>query len=131
MTKQTWIVGIGLAMVAVIEVMAVGCKDDDNGTPAGGVSGELAGVWTALMGADDPADPDFVIVITIGADNTFSVTEDGVPSDSGTWSVSGNQLTLTGLDGTMVFTYTVSGNSLTFAGVDDSDDTSIVFTRVV
>ena len=110
MTKLRYLAWIGI-MAAVVG-MLVGCdgdSDDDGGsTTAAG----LAGVWTTTMGAIDQGDPDIRLVLTFNADKTYSATEDGAATDSGTWATNGNVLTLSHLDG-MTATYVLSGNTLT------------------
>ncbi len=94
--------------------------DDDSDDDGADSVSELVGTWTTTMGAKDPGDPDIVVVLTIRADNTYSTQEEG-ESENGTWSVDGNQITLsTVAEGTIAFT--LDGNTLTFTFPPDEDD---------
>jgi len=103
------------------------CGDDD---PTGPATNELVGTWkfdkvTTYYGSISTPDStevfasssDFQITLTIKADNTWSIAAVffGVTDNSsGTWSVSGNKLTIkeTG-EPDETSEYSVSGNKLT------------------
>ena len=138
MTKKWSEAWIWVGIVAVAVVIGFGCSSSDSdgaGSSGGQSETVLIGTWTAAMGADDPGDPDMILVLMINADHTYSTTEDGVPEDDGTWSTDGNQVNFSGLEADTPPTFAVSGDTLTLTFEPDEDDdededNQIVFTRV-
>lgn len=111
-----------LAVVLMVGVGGCSSSDDSNDNP-------LVGTWTGQMGADRRGDPDITVTVTFKEDNTFTSTENGVPSDSGTWSTDGNVLTMRWNDSgeTETLTFSVAGNQLTLTTTDGD---TLVLTRV-
>jgi len=112
-----------LSMLLVFSFLfTIGCGDDDANE-----SNPLVGVWnmTSVSFTNDgttttiDASNDFSIVFIFNEDGTFSnqgVVEGESHSESGTWSTSGNKLTVITEDveeGTVtdIWDYTLSGNS--------------------
>ena len=105
-------------------LFTIGCEDDDAS------AGTLVGVWnmTSIVVVDDwntettDASSDYSIVIIFNEDSTFSkqeVDEGYSYSQTGTWSTSGNKLTIITEDVeveegtyTTIWDYTLSGSSL-------------------
>ena len=107
---------IGFLMMVGLVVGAVGCGDDDN--PVKSNQDLLVGTWLDEDGWG----------ITLSSDGTF-VDGDG---DEGTWSLVGDQLTLTYDDpGFAVFGFTGTLNSVTDTKltVTDEDGEREVLTR--
>ena len=124
MTKKRSVAWMGI--VVALAVMGFGCGGGSDDS-SGGSTSPIVGTWTGTMGADDPADPDVTIVLTVNANNTYSGTVNGVPDDTGTWAVSGNQWTvLSDGEGNEALTVSVAGNTMTVTTAEGS----IVLTRI-
>ena len=107
---------IGLVMMVGLVVGAVGCGDDDN--PVKSNQDLLVGTWLDEDGWG----------ITLSSDGTF-VDGDG---DEGTWSLVGDQLTLTYDDPDFAefgFTDTLNSVTDTKLTVTDEDGERVVLTR--
>ena len=120
-------------------LFTIGCEDDDATE-----SNPLVGVWnmTSLSfttgGATTTIDAsdEFSIVLIFNEDGTFSnqgVMEGESHSESGTWSTSGNKLTVITEDveegtETEIWDYTVSGSSFSFSFTDTEDGETWTYT---
>ena len=118
-------------------VLIVGCASEDDGSPTGSSVHPLVGVWEIT---------EMTLNYTSGELNGTSITvpfgentqmgtgtwifrADGVASmtsgdgtDSGTWSATGNKLTLISTEETAINDYSISGNILMI--VDEYDGTA-------
>ena len=130
-----------LSMLLVFSFLfTIGCDDDE----ATDETNPLVGVWNmtslsfATGGATTTIDAsaDFSIVIIFNEDGTFSnqgVMEGESHSESGTWSTSGNKLTVITEDveegtETEIWDYTVSGSSFSFTFTDTEDGETWTYT---
>ena len=119
--------GIGSCLVFAIMLLCFGCEDSADNS-GGNVSGNpLEGSWrlvSVLMPGVAPGGGDHAYVApagqvtAFGADHSYSFLESGTVSAAGTWSTSGNQLTveLSVMDGYLydgTVTYEISGSTLT------------------
>ena len=122
-----------LSMLLVFSFLfTIGCGDDE----ATDETNPLVGVWnmtsvviesegTTTLDASD----EFSIVLIFNEDGTFSnqgVFEGESHSESGTWSTSGNKLTVITEDvqegtETEIWDYTLSGNSFSMTFTDTED----------
>ena len=126
-----------LNVVAACLAIAVltGCESSDSG--GGGGSG-LAGTWrlTGYSHNGAPLDvTNFSFVVTLRSDGTYEMRENdpsGAVTETGVWSATGNQLTVTetGEQPDAPDTYVLSGNTLTVTAVDGGDVEVLTFTRV-
>ena len=106
MLSRRWKLPIGI-MLGSLLVFA--CGDDDS--PTAPTSTEIVGTWTSTEDGE-------VFSTDIRSDGTYAITVDGFEFESGTWSLSGSQLTFIDIeDGTevdtCVYTVSISGNTLT------------------
>ena len=124
-------------------LFTIGCEDDE-ATDDATESNPLVGVWnmTSLSftagGATTTIDAsdEFSIVLIFNEDGTFSnqgVMEGESHSESGTWSTSGNKLTVITEDveegtETEIWDYTVSGSSFSFTFTDNEDYYDFTYT---
>ena len=130
-----------LSMLLVFSFLfTIGCDDDE----ATDETNPLVGVWNmtslsfATGGATTTIDAsaEFSIVIIFNEDGTFSnqgVMEGESHSESGTWSTSGNKLTVITEDveegtETEIWDYTVSGSSFSFTFTDTEDGETWTYT---
>ena len=130
-----------LSMLLVFSFLfTIGCDDDE----ATDETNPLVGVWnmTSLSfttgGATTTIDAsdEFSIVLIFNEDGTFSnqgVMEGESHSESGTWSTSGNKLTVITEDveegtETEIWDYTVSGSSFSFTFTDTEDGETWTYT---
>ncbi|MGC4058033.1 MAG: hypothetical protein QM743_07910 [Chitinophagaceae bacterium] len=107
-------------MFASVALFATSCKKDKKNS-------ELVGSWKETMerevtfrnGVQESDDTTLAsgTIYQFKDDNTLNVSGGGL-SFSGTYSVSGNQLTMTILSIPIVSTYTVSGSNLEFHNED-------------
>ena len=120
-------------------LFTIGCGDDDATE-----SNPLVGVWnmTSVSFTNDgttttiDASNDFSIVFIFNEDGTFSnqgVVEGESHSESGTWSTSGNKLTVITEDveeGTVtdIWDYTLSGSSFSFTFTETEDGGTYTYT---
>ena len=129
-----------LSMLLVFSFLfTIGCGDDE----ATDETNPLVGVWnmtsvviesegTTTLDASD----EFSIVLIFNEDGTFSnqgVFEGESHSESGTWSTSGNKLTVITEDveeGTVtdIWDYTVSGSSFSFTFTETEDGGTYTYT---
>ena len=129
-----------LSMLLVFSFLfTIGCGDDE----ATDETNPLVGVWnmtsvviesegTTTLDASD----EFSIVLIFNEDGTFSnqgVFEGESHSESGTWSTSGNKLTVITEDvqegtETEIWDYTVSGSSFSFTFTDTEDGETWTYT---
>ena len=129
-----------LSMLLVFSFLfTIGCGDDE----ATDETNPLVGVWnmtsvviesegTTTLDASD----EFSIVLIFNEDGTFSnqgVFEGESHSESGTWSTSGNKLTVITEDveegtETEIWDYTVSGSSFSFTFTDNEDYYDFTYT---
>ncbi len=92
-------------------------KNNDLNLPDGSdqIDPDLVGVWSMY-------DYPYSLVYTFNADGTYQIEEyfyDSLDdSYEGTWSVSGNILTLSSNDGSSIMTYEINGNQLTLTQGD-------------
>ena len=119
-------------------LFTIGCEDDETTD-----SNPLVGVWnmtsvviesegTTTLDASD----EFSIVLIFNEDGTFSnqgVFDGESHSESGTWSTSGNKLTVITEDvqegtETEIWDYTVSGSSFSFTFTDNEDYYDFTYT---
>lgn len=113
-----------LSLFMIIMMLAViGCKEDDD-NPASSNESALVGTWVltsiTLTSINNtvltPEQAGINGTIIMNANKTFDATftQDGVPdNETGTWSVSGTTLTLTGETETIVLeNYTLQNNKL-------------------
>jgi hypothetical protein len=112
--------------------MAAGCGDDSTGPS----ESSLVGTWRAtkveLISVQDPAIKfDLVALgatvrLVLGSSKAYTLTLSvpGEPQEivTGSWSSSGDVLTLTDESGDMQFDMTLSGNTLTLTGADGEFD---------
>ena len=120
---------IGLLMMVGVMVGVVGCGDDDN--PVKSNQDLLVGTWLDEDG--DGAGPEVLLAdntspVTLRSNGTF-VDWDG---DEGTWSLVGDQLTLTYDDPDFAefgFTDTLNSVTDTKLTVTDEDGERVVLTR--
>ena len=130
-----------LSMLLVFSFLfTIGCDDDE----ATDETNPLVGVWnmTSLSFATGgetltiDASDEFSIVLIFNEDGTFSnqgVMEGESHSESGTWSTSGNKLTVITEDveegtETEIWDYTVSGSSFSFTFNDTEDGETWTYT---
>ena len=129
-----------LSMLLVFSFLfTIGCGDDE----ATDETNPLVGVWnmtsvviesegTTTLDASD----EFSIVLIFNEDGTFSnqgVFEGESHSESGTWSTSGNKLTVITEDveeGTVtdIWDYTLSGSSFSFTFTETEDGGTYTYT---
>ena len=129
-----------LSMLLVFSFLfTIGCADDDATE-----SNPLVGVWnmTSVSFTNDgttttiDASNDFSIVFIFNEDGTFSnqgVVEGESHSESGTWSTSGNKLTVITEDvqegtETEIWDYTVSESSFSFTFTEREGDYDFTYT---
>lgn len=100
-----------------VVLMKEGTSSDDNGNSDisnGDVKSEFIGKWIGTITEDGETIPGTLICNSDGTYEWFSEVE-GVRSFSGTWSVDGNKLYLTGFFEEFC-SYTISGNNLNLKG---------------
>lgn len=132
---------IGCAMVFTLFGMA-GCGGDDGGGAGAGGDPALVGNWRMSSmsvnggGFFAPATIGWDIQIQLNADGSASATEvwqGDTESGGGGWSTTGNQLNVAAGSYDWTGTYTVSGNQFTLSNVPNYDGEgdlgSFVFTR--
>ena len=129
-----------LSMLLVFSFLfTIGCEDDEATT-----SDTIVGVWnmTSIVVVDGgqtttiDASSDYSIVIIFNEDGTFSnqgVMEGESHSENGTWSTSGNKLTVITEDvaegqETEIWDYTVSGSSFSFTFTETEDGETWTYT---
>ncbi len=128
-----------LILLAVFTLFVFSCKDDEEPLSP------LVGTWTltteVYSNCDDPdwngtdtyncsADVDDCIKVTFTKDNKLTISiGDGSISVNGTYSISGNQLTLIIFGDSLTGTFNVSGNTLTFSYNDGDCDVIETYTK--
>lgn len=130
-------VGVVLASVLLLS-MAAGCKQGDGDTnddtnQVVPQTNPLVGTWLLTRLAVDGTDlalGNYQLILTVNADGTYVVVEDGDVADTGTWSTQGTALTLVSQGGDAIFyTYGVSGSTFTISGEEDGATVYYEFTR--
>ncbi len=122
--------------IALFVAVAVGCSDSGNSTGPASAS-DFVGDWLAssyvLTSIANTSLSEDLIPLGMTLSITFTETTysgtaafTGEPTEtfSGTYTISGNQLTLneTGQGEPELMTYTLSGNAMTLAGSDEEYD---------
>jgi hypothetical protein len=113
-----------ILLLSAISIFLGGCKKDDN--PVEDNTATFVGTWkltnlTATISgvpvSMTPTQAGYQMTIVSKSDNTFTmttITSAGTTTNTGTWSISGTNLTLKYSDGTSsVFAFTLSGTTLT------------------
>ena len=135
-----------ILMLSLSLLMFSACGDDD---PTGPGVDSIVGVWKPLTStiyygsltspdstdvSASGIDNDIQFTLTINDDNTWSTVFEGfgiTESDSGTYSISGNTITISNSDSTIDFV--VLGNTLTFTSSKTTDGYTVynvtVYTR--
>lgn len=124
-----------IALVAVLAGISLGLTTGCGGSNDSSDS-DLVGLWTLVtwraVGTDVPGG-DMTLTVTAGqVAATIDIKSNGTIVGSitfmgdttavaGTWSVSGNTLTILDSDGAMALTFSVSGNTLTLS-FDEEDE---------
>ena len=120
----------------LIALLIVGCEKD---TPTESSVHPLVGIWnvTEITMTEGSVSQTFTIdgndsfTIIFGENNTASMTStiDGESSaDSGTWSATGNYITVITTDAdTEIWTYSISGNILTITLEEAEDGVTTLF----
>ncbi len=122
--------------VALFVAVAVGCSDSDNSTgpasPSDFVGDWLASSYVVTNVANTSQSEDLTVLgMTLSitfTETTFSGTAafpgEATETFSGTYTISGNQMTLieTGQLEADTMTYTLSGNTMTLSGLDEQYD---------
>ena len=118
----------------------IGCEDDDAS------AGTLVGVWnmtsivvfSGLYTETTYASSNYSLVIIFNEDSTYSnqeVDEDESYSETGTWSTSGNKLTIItedvgeGEPYTTIWDYTLSGGSLSMTYTLTEEGSTFTYTH--
>ena len=117
-------ISLPLLIVFLSSITFNGCKKDDNPLAPGD---ELIGTWvltkltmTTPQGKVDmtPQEAQFEMTVVIRSDRTYTSTtvdQSVTETDNGTWSVSGDKITVKHQNQTTeVMTYRISGNKLYF-----------------
>ena len=108
-------------------VLIVGCASENDGSPTGSSVHPLVGVWegteitinytSGVLNGTSITTPlsentqSGTVTYIFGADGVVSTTS-ADETDSGTWSATGNKLTLFSDDVAIVYNFTISGNTL-------------------
>ncbi len=112
-----------IVLFGFVALFSISCGDDN---PVASEEESIVGTWvltkmTATFSGVTltiPAD-EMSITVTIKSDNTYQATiiEEGITTpETGTWSISGNTVTLTDSDGEITTaTFTIEGNKLTIS----------------
>ena len=129
-------------------VLIVGCASENDGSPTGSSVHPLVGVWegteitinytsgvltgtsmTTPLGENTQMGTVTYIFGADGVASTTSADATVTETDSGTWSATGNKLTLLSIEETTIIDYSISGNILTmFMEYDGTPDGEISFT---
>ena len=119
-------------LLSALMFLSVGCNKDDENNPTGGnvTAGGLTGTWSLSEVTINPgtdsiqvlnqvalqiAGVSMVLVVNEGGTFTMTTTDSEGPSvETGTWSVSGNNITITPTgDDAEVIPFSIEGNILT------------------
>jgi hypothetical protein len=127
-----------MLIVMTLPIMvACGSNDnDDDGARDTNLVNEAVGTWMCTQSTDSQAGYSFdgLMVgkeVSIKRDGTFTSTAPSFGA-SGTYSISGNQITAKSSAGTFVVTVTISGNKMTWNGTASNGVTfHYVFQREV
>lgn len=129
--------------VALVTLLSLSCGDDDK-SPTGPTETGLAGTWklttltvieadTTVFSSDELELGGFSIVVVLNSDSTYQHTEidEGHTTvETGTWSVSGNTITLVPSKGdAYTVEYVLAGNTFTITVVEGPITYIQVFTR--
>jgi len=134
MFGKFWMGDLGL--VAAMTLFFTGCGGSDGDSNSGG-GNSIVGTWRMVSVTEEGVtfsaeDMGVTMVLTINANGTWAWSEtwgDEVDAEQGTWSTSGNQLTITttGESESETMTFGVNGNTLTINGSEGGVST---FTRI-
>ncbi len=104
MKRKTLFVMLVCALAFVLGFAS--CAKDSNDSNGGGQSESIVGTWTFVSGASAP---DMFVFLDSGA---FTAFIEGTMTAFGTYTVSGNNVTLRVEDESGTFNGTISGNTL-------------------
>jgi lipocalin-like protein len=129
------ILNIKLALALLLSALmflSVGCNKDDENNPTGGnvTAGGLTGTWSLSEATINPGTDSAQVfnqtllqlagvsmVLVVNEGGTYSITtadSTGPSTETGTWSVSGNNITITPTGDTgETLPFSLDGNSLT------------------
>ena len=117
-------------LASALMFLSFGCNKDDENNPVGGGDSGLVGSWTLTGATINPGTDSAQVfnqtllqlagvsmVLAVNGDGSYSMTttdSDGTSVETGTWSVSNGNITITA-QGEQPFTttYSISGNQLT------------------
>jgi len=129
-----------LVVIIISSLFYTGCDSDD--TNPAGVNSNLVGTWTltgvelSYMGQTESytaAEMGMSITVTLNADGTMTGM-DGTDSISGTWSTSGNTITMIDSsgesDGPENATYSLSGNTLRISFEETEEGMTFTMTMI-
>ena len=137
--KQNLLLMLGMCLALTF---TTGCGDDDDDDNDDDES-PVVGVWNGTLfdrsGCDDPEDDGAVTlepgeaVFTFGADGNYTfvfVEESGTDTEIGTYTVSGNTISICENGGTDCddVNFTITGNTLEVNGEDDENGCSFTAT---
>ena len=126
-----------LAVIVTMSVLTSCSKDSDDDTPQGNeLVSQAIGTWMCTYSLDSGAGRSYegLMVgkeVTINADGTYTSTASSF-GYSGTYTISGNQITAKSSSGTFVVTVSIKGNEMTWNGTASNGTTfRYDFTREV
>lgn len=136
--KQLKIWSMMILMLMAMPIMVACSNDDkiDDGARGENLVAEAVGTWMCIQSTDSQGSysVDGLMVgkeVTIKSNGTFTSTSPTFGA-TGTYSVSGNQITARSSAGTFVVTVTISGNKMTWKGTASNGTTfHYVFQREV
>lgn len=124
-----------LTLMVMAMPLLVACGDDDDNGPSGNeLVSKAVGTWMCVESTDAAQgySYDGLMVgkeVTIKADGTYTSTAPTF-GYSGTYTISGNQITAKSSSGTFVVTVSISGNRMTWSGTASNGTTfRYVFTK--
>ena len=123
-----------IVILLIVILFVLSCDDDSPSKPN---ASDLIGTWVLTkmtVGGNEynPVEMGFSVTIIFNSDGTFQSTEiDGEETtvDTGTWSTSGNTLTITSTEDGVTISgpYSVAGNKLTITITDEEDGELITY----